>query len=208
MEPQTKHAITRFIAIFSFLLALFMMFNVSLRDASSKGAEYLFQPISFQSKPLLTIFLVAVIVAFITTVIRHFFIDWLKLAKQQKIMSAFQKELREAQLSKNFYKLKKLTEMQAEVMREQSGVMLANFKPMGLIMIIVIPIFVWLSNFVGQLPTKEVFIMGYIQVNLTHTGPLHLAPWWLIAYLFMSIPFGSLFQRGLRVISYRKRLKC
>ncbi|MDI6856412.1 MAG: EMC3/TMCO1 family protein [Candidatus Thermoplasmatota archaeon] len=208
MESQTKNAIIRFIAIFSFLLALFMIFDASLREASCKGVDYLFQTISFQSKPLLTIFIVAVLLIFITTVIRHFLVDWLKLAKQQKIMAAFQKELRDAQLSKNFYKLKKLTELQAEIMKEQSGVMLANFKPMGIIMVIVIPVFAWLYKFVDSLPTKEINIIGNFQISLIDKGPLfHFFPWWLIIYFFMSIPFGSIFQKGLRVISYRNKLK-
>jgi uncharacterized membrane protein (DUF106 family) len=208
MEPNAKQSITRFIAIFSFLLALFMMFDQSLRDASCKGVEYLFQPISFQSMPLLTIFLVAIIVVFITTIIRHFFVDWLKLAKQQQIMSAFQKEFREAQLSKNFYKLKKLTELQAEIMKEQSGAMLANFKPMGLILLVVVPIFAWLARFVDNLAIKEVNIIGEFQISLLDKGPLfHLFWWWLIIYFFISIPFGSIFQKGFKVISYRKRLK-
>ncbi len=209
MEESFKNAIMRFIAIFSFLLAIFIMFDASLRTSTAVAAGYIFNnTISFESRPVLTIFLAGIILVFLTTLIRHVFIDWLKVAKSQKVMGAFQKEFRSATLSRNLYKTKKLTEMQAEIMKGQSDMSMMQMKPMGLTLIVAIPIFVWLGEFIGRVPNKEICPFGYATISLIGKGPLlHLFPWWIIIYVFLSVPFGQIFQKAFRVIKYRKRLK-
>lgn len=210
MEESVKRSIIRFIAIFSFLLALLMIFDPSLRRAGAEAAGFLFNPsIAFEeTKPVLTIFLAGVILILFTTLVRHFFIDWLKLAKQQNIMSAFQKEFREARISQNLYKIKKLTELQAEVMRGSSELSMMQLKPMGLTLLIALPIFMWLHDFIARVPNKEIHLFGHVMINITDPGPLfHLVPWWIIIYIFISIPFGQLFQKALKILTYKKRLK-
>jgi uncharacterized membrane protein (DUF106 family) len=186
-----------------------MFVDPSLRICFINAVDYLFSPIAFTTKPLLTIFLVSIILGLSTTLVRHFYVDWLKFAKAQKIFTAYQKELRSAMLSKNFYKLKKLSEIRAEITQQHTSAMMSSMIPMGITLLIALPIFLWLRwRFIPNLLTEEIAIAGFIKINLLAKGPIiGLFEWWIIALIFMGLPLGIIFYKVLRVIPYRKLLR-
>jgi len=197
--------------MFAFILVIFMMFDKGLRDATGKTMNYVFYPlIGFNNAyPILTLFLAGLILVFLSTLVRHLFIDSLKTAKIQKQMSAYQKELRSATLSQNMYRVKKLRDMQPEIMKVQAEMSTSQMKPMAFTMLVAIPIFLWLSTFVGSLPDKTMMLPWGAEFNLVNDkGPLfHLFPAWIILYAFMTTPFGQVFQKLLKAVKYRKILR-
>ena len=66
--------------------------------------------------PIVTLFVVGALMASFSAILRSFFTDMIEQAKSQQIMSAFNKELRQARLENNSFKIKKLTEMQPTMM--------------------------------------------------------------------------------------------
>ncbi len=207
---KSKSGLSSFAMMLAFMLAIFMMFDQGLRAATTKAMNYVLYPlIGFNDAyPILTLFFGGLILVFLSTLIRHVLIDQLKMAKIQKQMGAYQKELRSATLSQNTYRVKKLKEMQPEIMKVQAEMSTSQMKPMAFTMIIALPIFFWLGMFVGNLPDKTMNLPWGGDFSLFDKGPLfHLFPVWIILYAFMTMPFGQVFQKVLKAVKYRKILR-
>jgi uncharacterized membrane protein (DUF106 family) len=138
----------------------------------------------------------------------------------QEAMRAYTTEMREARKSNNTYKLKKLTDAQADVMQLQSSVQMDQMKPMALTMLLVIPIFAWLGVFLAALAADVARPDGSMYDQLFFRAPWNAEwnimepytwitgnpgwfPRWIVLYSLFGIPFGQLAQRALKLWEYR-----
>jgi uncharacterized membrane protein (DUF106 family) len=73
-------------------------------------------------------------------------------------------------------------------------------------MLIIIPIFAWVSVFIAGLPpgTAIVNVPWAEAVDLNASTVL---PHWILLYSLISIPFAQLLNRTLRYYSFRKKLQ-
>jgi uncharacterized membrane protein (DUF106 family) len=157
--------------------------------------------------PVETLIITGVIMITLSTVIRVLMTDTVKQQKSQKEMSAFQSELRKARMEHNLYKIKKLTEMQQKMMAKNMENTSAMMKSMPLTMLVILPMFAWLNYFVGHLSYDVLQIAvpwGYARLNDLLMG---FMPMWVCIYILISIPFGQLVNRLIRVVIFKKRLK-
>ena len=115
----------------------------------------------------------------------------------------FQKEFRKARLEKNLYKIKKLTEVQREVMAKSMSGMQTQMKLMPVTMAVIIPVFAWLSIFVYQLPSSMFSAPWYWDSDLVG---INVLPNWILLYSVLTMPFGQILSRMLKYFSFRKRL--
>lgn len=136
----------------SFGLVLLILFNRDLQIGLGRAAGFVLSPLlGFGGRiPILTIFLASVLLVVLTTLIRHFLVDWTAMARTQEAMRSFQKEFSDARKSNNTYKLKKLTEAQPQVFELQAAVQKDQFKPMIATMLLVIPLFAWLGSTMSE----------------------------------------------------------
>jgi len=193
--------------MFIMLFLLLMIFlNPGLVGAIGMGIGFVMNPvIGFDgSYPLLTILLASMIMTLISTMIRNYYINWADVAKNQKVMSAFNKVRREALMTRNTAKLEKLNKMQPEIMRRTMKATTSQLKPMMFTMVIIILFFAWLSTFVYT----ETFLVSF-SVPWNFTVPLtgsYLFPYWIFLYMLASIPLSMTFQRLLKYYAFRKKL--
>lgn len=209
--------------LLTFGLVILILFNPTLSAALGRYVGYVLEPALGHGPLLLTIFLASVLLVVATTAIRHFLVDWTKMARVQESMRAFQKEFSEARKSNNTYKLKKLTDAQPEVMALQAEISTEQMKPMAFTMLLVIPIFAWLGAYVGahsgadpcgayiEVPWNDHWYFGSPTADretcpgayaklLTWTTPF---PHWIALYSLFGIPFGQIAQRALKLWEYR-----
>ncbi len=205
--PQNAKATTsRMLMIFVFVMAIFVMFDQNLRTALGELVGLGLTPLwGFDgTMPVVTLFLTGAFMTFLSIVVRHFFTDYVKQAESQRIMSAFNKEMRQARLENNTYKLKKLMEMQPKVMEESMKQTTTQMKLMPVTMLIIIPIFAWLAVFVGNMDSALITVPWSKVADLNDT---YVLPSWVLLYSLISIPFGQVLSRGLRYFSFKRRLK-
>lgn len=190
-----------------FIVVMMIMFDQNLRTATGEAVGGLFFPlIGFDSNySIWSIFFAGLIMVTITTAIRHHFIDWVKTTEAQKLMSAFQKELREATMSRNAVKKKRLEELQPEVMKHQQTLMSSQFKPMAFTMIVAIPIFMWIRLFVNDLSYPTISLPWKDCWRLKDS--FKILPHWIILYSLLSIPFGQTVQKLLKYFSFKRQLE-
>jgi uncharacterized membrane protein (DUF106 family) len=189
-------------------LAITLLFNPSTRMLIGGAVGFVFEPvIGFGgSYPIITLLIAGTLMMFISTILRHFFVDWVSQARNQRIVSAFQKEFRKARLENNMYKIKKLNEVQREVMSKSMSGMQTQMKLMPVTMAVIIPVFAWLSIFVYSLPNSLFSAPWYWDSDLTAIQ-LGFMPSWILLYSVLTLPFSQVLSRILRYFSFRKRLR-
>ena len=158
--------------------------------------------------PVVTLFCVGAFMASFSAIVRSFFMDLMEQAKSQQIMSAFNKELRQARLEQNSFKIKKLTEMQPQMMAKNMETSNKMMKTMPITMIVIIPLFLWVRYFINETVydagTLGIFV-PWAEVGLLNN--IWFMPAWILVYTLVSIPFGQIVNRLIRTIKFRSYLK-
>lgn len=188
----------------TFGVILFVMFNEGIRTQLGRWVGVVFNPlIGFDGQyPVLTIMIAGTIMVLATTLIRHFTTDWLEQARFQAYMRSFSKELSTARKENNTYKMKKLQDKQPEVLRKQQDVQAAQMKTMPFTMIIVIPLFAWVFEFLVDLDYWWYSAPWNTQVDMFETT---VFPHWALLYMTLSIPLGALVQKAMKFASWKER---
>ncbi|MGE4275009.1 MAG: DUF106 domain-containing protein [Candidatus Methanomethylophilaceae archaeon] len=196
----------RLTTILVFMFALFIMFDQNTRTFLGEVVGYVLMPvIGFNGEyPLLTLVLAGLLMVTFSIIVRTFFTDNVEMARNQKVMAAFNQELRQARIENNLYKIKKLTEHQQEVMSKSMEMSTQQLKLMPATMIFIIPIFAWISVFVTGLAAPVVAVPWSFNVQLNDSTVL---PHWVLLYTLISIPFSQALSRTFRYIQFRKKLK-
>ena len=210
-QSEQYQPVLMLIMMMMFIGSMFIAFDPVLRTKIGMLMNTVFDPlIGFDGKlPILTLFLGAIVLGIFTSFVRHIFVDWIELARIQFRIKSFSKEMRNAAVTQNTYKLKKLQSMQPEIAKMQMPLQYSQMKPMMFIMFVAIPMFLWLSVFIGTLEEKyiEIVLPGNATTTLHSLGPLfNLFPVWMILYSLFSFPFNRLFEKLLKTIRFRKKM--
>lgn len=193
--------------MFGMLIAMYVLFNQDIRQALGRYVGYGLEPIvGFGGDmPMVTLLLTGLVMSGFSITVRHFLIDWVGQARNQRAFAAFQKEMKEARTSNNTYKLKKLQELQPEMMAKNMKSTQSQFKIMPVTMIVIIPIFAWLANFVYIGLGSTVFSVPWeLNADMENSN---LLPNWVLLYSLMTLPFGQVVQRGLKIFTFRRKLR-
>jgi uncharacterized membrane protein (DUF106 family) len=167
--------------------------------------------------PVFTVFLTSLIMIMCTTFLRHKFTDWIGVGRQSYLQKFVQKKFREAQ--GNPVKMKKVQELNAEVMKMTGDRMSAQMKTMMFTMIFSLLLFMWLMVFIyNQTPVHiistpwaiengwSLLDSGALLEFFTGGGSKGPMPNWILVYSLFSIPIGQVLQSVLKYVTFKKRL--
>ena len=206
-RPPKPDLGNQMVVMLAFITAMFVMFDNNLRQGLGDLVGVPLAPlVGFGGdQPILTLLLTGLLMSFFSISVRHFFVNWVDQARSQRITSAFQKELREARTSNNTYKLKKLTELQPQIMAQSMKASQTQLKLMPVTMLVVIPIFAWLANFVYLDLSSTTFSVPWaFSADMKASNVL---PNWVLLYSLLTLPFGQVLTRILKYFSFSKRLR-
>jgi uncharacterized membrane protein (DUF106 family) len=190
-----------------FVMLIIMMVVMQFREPIGEGLNYGLHVIDFSGEfPVLTLVIAGLIMITISTIIRTLMTDFVTQAKNQKIQSDFNKEMRQAKIGNNLFKLKKLQEEQPKIMANSMKSSTQMMKIMPITMAVVIPIYAWVWYFIGNTVPDDLLIvaMPWGTVNLGDT--LWVIPVWIVIYTMISLPIGQLENRFVRYFLLKKRL--
>jgi len=187
------------------MISLLIIFDPRLRASLGAAVGAVFYPLfGFGYKyPVLTVFIAGSIVIVISAIVRHVAVDWVEMAKVQEMVSAFQKKYREALKSQNKYMIKKMQKMQAEIMAKQSKVSSKQMKLMPITLIIFVPIFTWIWEFLMNTPHYYFDVPWSLHVSFFKSS--FIFPNWILLYMLLSIPLTQVVQYVLRLKWQRRR---
>ncbi len=145
-EPAQQPAAPAMPSMMPMLLMMGVILVVYAIDGSDhkigEALNYVFQYIDMDGEmPIVTLFIVGFVMASLSAILRSFFMDMIGQAKSQQLMSAYNKELRQARLENNSFKIKKLTDMQPQMMAKNMENSNKMMKSMPYTMIVIIPLF-------------------------------------------------------------------
>ena len=202
MNDKAQGSSQLFLLMLLMFLMLFIFGNAQISAWIALTLDSIFYPlIGFNGQyPITTLFLAGTIVVFLSSLLHNFFTDWKKMAETQDVVRAFQKEMNNARRTGNTNRVNKLMKMQPEIMRKQTQASSGMMKPMFFLFIFIVPIFMWLRYFLGNL---EYF---YFTVPWAQSVSLYSRPFlwqaWLLLYLIFSMVIGQLIRQGLKWISW------
>ncbi|OIR21809.1 MAG: hypothetical protein BET99_01540 [Marine Group III euryarchaeote CG-Epi2] len=197
--------------LLTMLFMVYILLNPEMRVGMGNLAENILEPqIGFEHEyPVLTFLFAGVLMISLTTIIRHVLIDWEKVAEIQTKMAAYNKEMSEARRSGNNARLNKLMTMQPQVMVLQSEMMSNQMRPMMFTMLIAMPIIFWLcfgeNNFVDRMDLQVMSLPW--EPNYSLTDRLWILPHSILIYSALSLPFGQILMRFLKLLSLSKSEK-
>jgi len=153
-----------------------------------------------------TLMLAGIIMIGSSTIVRTLMMDNMAQAKNSKMMSAFNAELRQARIENNLYKIKKLTEQQKAMMSKTMESSMKMMKTLPITMMIVIPIFAWVGYFLANGAIATIIHVPWAwEVDISQS--MWVFPMWIFVYTLITIPFGQLVSRLIRWIQYKRRLE-
>jgi len=197
-----------------------MLIVMMYRTQIGKAMNYAFEPvIGFNGQwPVLTLVIAGLIMITLSTVIRTLMTDFVGQAKNQKIQSDFNKEMRKARTENNLYKIKKLQAEQPKMMARSMESSTQMMKVMPITMVIVMPIYAWVGYFLGDPyyggqvvsvvpPELLTILIPWQEVDLVGRIVMNMIPVWIVIYTMISLPIGQLENRIVRYFLLQKRLR-
>ena len=188
--------------IIALLVAMVLIFSYSIpgiRDTVGQALNVILGPLAEALPFYVIIIMLSVLTALYSSVIQKYTIDYERMQEVQERMKVFQKEFREAQLSGDEKKIKKLESKRDKVMKEQMEMSQNQFKPMAYILIVSVPIFFWLIFRLNNFPDS-------IGITMPFFGSLDLAevvlrfiPAWILWYMICSLTLSQVVRKALNI---------
>jgi uncharacterized membrane protein (DUF106 family) len=183
-----------------FMLLMMVSYSISwLRLGVGKGIDSVFAPLveSFNIPFFILIVILSAATGLYSSIIQKYTIDYERMTDVQDRMKEFQKEYREAMLSQDEKRIKKLDTKKDRMMREQLELSQQQFKPMAYILVLTVPIFFWLLYRLSQI--HNTITLPYYG-TLSLTAPLiWVIPAWIIWYMICSITISQVIRKALNI---------
>ncbi len=209
-QQQTMQPMPRGTMVGMLGVLVIMMIVMIWRVEIGQALNHVFKYIDFGGKyPVLTLMIAGLIMITLSTVIRSFLSDPISQAKAQQKQSEFNTEMRNARLENNLYKMKKLQELQPQMMQSSMEQSTQMMKLMPITMLFVIPIYAWIFYFVtytmGGDTSPLIINMPWGTANLMD-NMIGFMPQWIVIYTLISLPIGQLENKLINYYLFKKRL--
>jgi uncharacterized membrane protein (DUF106 family) len=143
------------------------------------------------------IIILSALTALYSSIIQKYMIDYEHMQDVQERMKVFQKEYREAQLSQDEKRIKKLDTKRDRIMKEQLEMSQQQFRPMAYIMLLSVPIFFWLLFRLGSVHSP--IAMPFFGVRNLNDVVLGIIPIWILWYMICSLTLSQVIRKSLNI---------
>lgn len=193
-----KKSLERLVMLLGFML-FFAILIPGFRTEVGRVLDPVLSPLANSMPFYIVIFTLAMITGVYASLIQKYTVDWKSLRETQAKFKKFREELKEAQRTKNKYKLKRLEERREEIMKEQSGMGMQQLKPMMYTVVITLPIFLWLWWYTKNALSSTILIFPFFgSFQLSHML-LGFIPCWIVWYALCSFAVGQAIRKLLRI---------
>ena len=188
--------------IIAIIVAMLLIFSYSvavIRESVGGAIDGIFGPLADIIPFYIFIVILSTLTAIYSSIIQKYTIDYDKMQETQERMKLFQKEYREAQLSGDEKRVKKLDAKRDKMMKDQLEMSQQQFKPMAYILILSVPIFFWLiyrlNNFQGDIGITMPFFGPHLLSDFV-LGPV---PAWILWYMICSLTISQVVRKSLNI---------
>ncbi|HMA06077.1 MAG TPA: DUF106 domain-containing protein [Methanomicrobiales archaeon] len=185
---------------------IFLSTIPAVRQFVGSAMDFILGPLLAEPFPGLPFYVVILILSALTglysSLLQKYTIDYDRVLSVQEGMKEFQKEYRDAQLSKDEKRIKKLESKRDKMMKEQLEVSQEQFKPMAYILLVSIPIFLWL---IYKMPTLSpessagIITFPYFGSLAIWNGAIWIVPAWILWYMICSISISQVIRKSMNI---------
>ncbi|RPI39224.1 MAG: DUF106 domain-containing protein [Methanoregulaceae archaeon] len=186
--------------ILGFMMLVMWAYTVEwLRIGVGQAIDGVFAPLitDFGTPFYILIVILSAFTGLYSSIIQKYTIDYSKMTESQERMKEFQTEYREATLSQDEKKIKKLEAKRDRLMKEQMEMSQQQFKPMIYIMVLTIPIFFWLLYRLAQ--TTSTITLPYYGIHALTDSIIWVIPAWILWYMICSITISQVIRKALNI---------
>ncbi len=203
-SPAQNSSTMYFMLFFLFMLILFIP---GLRIALGVAAGIVLNPLfSFGGNyPIYTIIASGLVLTLINVWARHHYTDWIKMARVQAKMKAFNKVYREAMMKQDMSKMEKLKKLQTKYMAESMESQSQMMKATTITFLIVIAIFSWLWIFMQSIASYTLMAVPW-SFTVDMNSSL-MFPYWLWVYSAVTMPLAWVVQYIFKYFEFREKLE-
>jgi len=183
-----------------FMMLMMISYSIEwLRVSVGQGIDSVFAPLvdGFNIPFFILIVILSAITGLYSSIIQKYTIDYEKMTDTQERMKVFQAEYREAQLSQDEKKIKKLDAKKDRIMREQLEMSQQQFKPMAYILILTVPIFFWLLFRLSQI--QSTITLPFAGTVGLHDPVIWVIPAWILWYFICSVTLSQVIRKSLNI---------
>lgn len=205
--PQMSSSTMQMYLLFM-LLFMIVVFIPELRFALGHIVGFVLEPLfSFNYKyPLYTMLSTGILITIINSVATHHYTDWIKMAKNQARMSAFNKVYMEALRKQEMAKVEKLQKIQLKISAESMELQAQTMKATIVTWLIVIAIFTWLWLFMQDSASYTYLAIPWS--NAVDLNKIYLIfPTWFLIYSAFTFPLGWVVRYIFKYFEFRKKLE-
>ena len=210
--PPQGQASSQMLMMMMIFGTMFIMFIPELRDGVGNVAGIILEPIiGFNGLyPVLTVLFAGIGLVTFSSAVRHYFIDWVDSAEKQFKMKDFNKKMREARLSGNEAEIKRLTQKQMDMSKDQMMSTFDQMKPMMFTMIFLVGTFAFIGAFINDIPGATLSVPWSNNVDMKaslSTSTCCAFTNWMLLYMLISMSVAQVIQRVFKYYSFSKALK-
>ncbi len=169
----------------------------AFRDTMSAAVDFIVSPINNTMPFWIAVFIIATIVTVFSTIIQKYTMDWDLSRRVMQKSQAIQKEYKEAQLSGDKKRLKKLEEDRLSMMEDQAEMSKQQLKPMGFIVFVSIPLFWWAWWYLSQPAQAGMTMILPLLGTVKLADGFLLFPYWVWWSLICSLATSSVIRKAL-----------
>jgi len=180
-------------------MAMILSYSIApIRAGVGSAMDTMLGPLAEMMPFYILIIILSAITGLYSSIIQKYTIDYERMTEVQEKMKVFQREFREAQLSGDEKKIKKVDAKRDRVMKEQLELSQQQFTPMAYILIITVPIFFWLLFRLGVTPDATVTLPFFGPHTLSDAvlGPV---PAWILWYMICSLSISQVVRKALNI---------
>jgi uncharacterized membrane protein (DUF106 family) len=188
--------------IIALIIAMALIFSYSIpgfREAVGGALDVILGPLAAALPFFIVIIILSSITAIYSSLIQKYTIDYERMQETQEKMKVFQKEYREAQLSGDEKRIKKLEAKRDKMMKDQLEMSQQQFKPMAYILILSVPIFFWLLFRLNNFPESLSITMPFFGEISLATVVLGFVPAWILWYMICSLTISQVVRKALNI---------
>ena len=183
-------------------LAFLLLLSYSippLRDGIGSVMDLVLGPLLGAGLPFsIVILILAAFTGLSTSLIQKYTIDYEMMQEVQQRAKEFQREYREAQLSGDEKRVKKMDAKRDRMMKDQLEMSRQQFKPMSYIMLISIPIFLWLLYRLPSL-SHSTIVFPYLGAKALAEAAFWIIPAWILWYMISSLALSQVIRKSLNI---------
>ncbi len=187
----------------SMVVAMIIIFISTIpvvREILGSGMDIALGPLAVAVPFYVIILILSAFTGLYSSLLQKYTIDYERMQEVQAGMKEFQKEFRDAQLSKDEKRIKKLESRRDKMMKEQLEVSQEQFKPMAYILLVSIPIFLWLIYKMPTLSDQAArIVFPYFGEMSIATGAIWIIPAWILWYMICSIAISQVIRKSMNI---------